>query len=137
VESHGFKVVREARKELVAQIERVRELEEVIQALGGGEEEKKVEEKVEETTGEEQVEKAVVEDVIWEINPLLHLRKCQRGTHFGRRAHGVLLTATLARGQIPTSDSFRQQVGPLSPLLSPTPLTIQLSKKRQGRTCTG
>ena len=99
VEGHGFKAVREARKELVAQIERVRELEkEVIQTLRGGEEEEKVEEKVEETMGEKQVEKAVVEDVYMGDQPS-HLRKCRRGTQFGRRAHGVLLTATLARAQ--------------------------------------
>jgi len=59
VESHGFKSVRDARKELVVKIEReLGELEKkVIQALGVGEE------KGEETKGEERVEKAVVEDV--------------------------------------------------------------------------
>lgn len=50
VESYAFKDVREARKELVVQIKRGSvELEKkVIQALGAGEEEEKVEKKVEE-----------------------------------------------------------------------------------------
>ncbi len=48
VESYGFKDIRGARKELVVQIERqLAEVEKkVIQALGVGEEEEKVEEKV-------------------------------------------------------------------------------------------
>ena len=64
MESHGFKSVRDARKELVVQIEKeLGELEKkVIQALGVGEE-KGEEEKGEETKGEEQVERAVLEDV--------------------------------------------------------------------------
>jgi len=59
VESHGFKSVRDARKELVVQIEKeLGELEKkVTQALGVGEG------KGEETKGEEQVERAVLEDV--------------------------------------------------------------------------
>ena len=63
MESHGSKAVRDARKELVVQIEReLGELErKVIQALRMDEE--KVEEKVEETMGEEQIENAGVEDV--------------------------------------------------------------------------
>jgi len=70
VESHGFKSVKDARKEFVVQIEReLGELKNVIQALGVGEEEEKVEEKVEETMGEEQVEKAVVEEVHMEYFP--------------------------------------------------------------------
>jgi len=64
VESHGFKSVRDARKELVVQIEKeLGELEQkVVQALGVGEE-KGEEGKGEETKGEEQVERAVLEDV--------------------------------------------------------------------------
>ena len=59
VESREFKDVREARKELVVQIERESGAREkkVIQALGVGEE------KGEEAIGEGQVEKAVLEDV--------------------------------------------------------------------------
>jgi len=105
VESHGFKAVGDAKKELVAQIEReFWELEQkVIQALGVGEEEVKVEEEGEEMMGEEQVEKAVVEDVHIGDQPLLDLRKCQRGTRVGRRAHGVLLTLSTS-----TSSNFQQ-----------------------------
>ena len=45
------------------------EPEEVMKALGVGEEEEKVEEKVGETMGEEEVEKAAVEDVHMEDRP--------------------------------------------------------------------
>ena len=70
VESHGFKAVRDARKELVVQIEReLGELEkQVFQALGVGEGEVKVEEKMD----EEQVEKAVVMDVHMEDHTTSH-----------------------------------------------------------------
>ena len=49
MESYGFKDVRDARKELVVQIksESVELEKKVIQALGAGEEEKKVEEPIE------------------------------------------------------------------------------------------
>ena len=73
VESFGFKAVRDARKELVVNIER--ELEElerkVVTALGVGEEEKKDEGKAEETMDEEEVEKSIVEveDVHMEDHP--------------------------------------------------------------------
>jgi hypothetical protein len=73
VESFGFKAVRDARKELVVNIER--ELEElerkVVTALGVGEEEKKIEGKVEETMDEEEIEKSIVEveDVHMEDHP--------------------------------------------------------------------
>jgi hypothetical protein len=79
VESHGFKAVRDARKELVVQIERESgELEmKVVQALAVGKEEGNVEEKVEETMGGEQVEKAVVEVVHMEYRPSV-APKCQR-----------------------------------------------------------
>ena len=74
VESHGFKAVRDARKELVVQIEReLGELEKkVIQALEVGEEEGKVYEKVEEAMGEGQVGEAVVGDVHMEDHTTSH-----------------------------------------------------------------
>ena len=74
VESHGFKVVRDARKELVVQIEReLGELEKkVIKALEVGEEEGKVDEKVEEAMDEGQVGKAVVGDVHMEDHTTYH-----------------------------------------------------------------
>ena len=55
VESYGFKAVRDARKELVVQIEKeLVELEKkVIQALGVGEQEEKAEKKVRELMDEE------------------------------------------------------------------------------------
>jgi hypothetical protein len=80
VESHGFKAVRDARKELVVQVEgELRELEkEAVQALRVGEEEEKVEEKVEETMGEEQVEKVLEYSVLASIitSPFRLLPSC-------------------------------------------------------------
>ena len=68
VESHGYKAVGDA-KELVVQIEReLGELEKVFQALGVGEDEEKVEEKMD----EEQVETAVVEEILMEDHTTSH-----------------------------------------------------------------
>ena len=82
VESHGFKAVRDARKELVVQIEwELGELEKkVFQALEVGEEEGKVDEKVEEAMDEGQVGKAVAGDVHMEDHTTSHNPTADRTT---------------------------------------------------------
>lgn len=87
VESYGFKAVRDARKELVVQIERKLVELEVIRVLGEGE--RKSERQWVESRSRNQLWSVFV----WEIIPLW---KCQRPriSCVGRRLEGVVLTTS-------------------------------------------
>jgi len=96
---------------------------------------RRYEENVEETIGEEQVEKAVVEDVHMEDRPSVAYTEVPEapgasaleGEHVESSHPQAELV--LARTQIPASNNTQQQLGPPSSLLRPT-LTFPSKKRR-------